>query len=187
MQNQPEFSGRYVIGPDGKIQYSFVGDVMAEGLTKEELRQSLINKLDRFVKVPLVSVAIAEYQSKNVYVLGEVARPGRYPMKGDTISLYNAVVEAGLPTRQAALRRIYIVKSDTEKPVYKKIDLFKVLYRGMAEYNIDLVPGDIVVVPSTVPAEINRALATLLTPFSRARGADLLLQHRWGAGDDDAL
>jgi hypothetical protein len=42
VQNQPEFSGRYVIGPDGKIQYSFVGDIKAEGLTKAELKQAFV-------------------------------------------------------------------------------------------------------------------------------------------------
>jgi polysaccharide export outer membrane protein len=185
VQNQPEFSGLFVIGPDGKIQYSFVGDVQAEGLTKEELKQVLIEKLDKFVKFPVVSVAIAEYNSKTVYILGEVFRPGRYPLKGDVISLRNAVVEAGLPTRDAALRRVYIFKSDTEKLQYKKVDLFKVLYRGRPKDNIELVSGDIVVVPSTVPSEINRALANILSPFSRARSADLLLEHRWGGGDDE--
>ncbi len=185
VRNQPEFSGLFVIGPDGKIQYSFVGDIQAEGLTKEELKQVLIEKLDKFVKFPVVSVAIAEYNSKTVYILGEVFRPGRYPLKGDSISLRDAVIEAGLPTRDAALRRVYVFKSDTEKLEYKKVDLFKVLYRGRPRDNIELVSGDIVVVPSTVPSEINRALANILSPFSRARSADLLLEHRWGAGDED--
>lgn len=185
VQNQPEFSGRFVIGPDGKIQYSFVGDVQAEGLTKEELKQVLIEKLDQFVKIPVVSVAIAGYNSKTVYILGEVFRPGKYPLKGDMVSLRDAVVGAGLPTPDAALRRVYIFKSDTEELEYKKVDLFKVLYRGRPKDNIELVSGDIVVVPSTVPSEINRALANILSPFSRARSADLLLEHRWGAGEGE--
>ena len=184
VQNQLEFSGQFVIGPDGKIQYSYVGDIKAEGLNKGQLKQALIKKLERFVKAPVVSVAIAEYRSKFVYILGEVGAPGKYPMSGDTTSLKEAIVGAGLPTYQAALRRIYIVKSDTEKPTYKKVDLFKILYKGITKDNVDLVSGDIVVVPSTVPSEINRALATLLDPFTRARAADLFIGHRWGAGED---
>jgi len=108
VRNQPEFSGQFVIGPDGKIQYTFVGDIEATGLTKAQLKEKLIKELDRFVKVPEISIAISIYNSKVVYVLGEVARPGKYPMKGDIISLRDAIVDAGLPTREAALRRIYI-------------------------------------------------------------------------------
>lgn len=103
VRNQADFSGQFVIGPDGKIQYTFVGDIEATGLTKAQLKEKLIKELDRFVKVPEISIAIITYNSKIVYVLGEVARPGKYPMKGDVISLRDAIVDAGLPTREAAL------------------------------------------------------------------------------------
>ncbi len=181
VRNQPEFSGQFVIGPDGKIQYTFVGDIEAAGLTKAQLKEKLIKELDRFVKVPEISIAITIYNSKNVYVLGEVARPGKYPMKGDVLSLRDAIVDAGLPTPQAALRRIYIIKYAPQKPNFKKIDLFALLYRGRLKYNIDLFPGDIVVVPSTVPSEINRALNTLLSPVSQAAAVDALF-YNYGRG-----
>ena len=177
VRNQPEFSGQFVIGPDGKIQYTFVGDIEATGLTKAQLKEKLIKELDRFVKVPEISIVITIYNSKNVYVLGEVARPGKYPMKGDAISLRDAIVDAGLPTREAALRRIYIIKYAPKKPNFRKIDLFALLYRGKLKYNIDLFPGDIVVVPSTVPSEINRALNTLLSPVSQAAAVDALFYN----------
>ena len=177
VRNQPEFSGQFVIGPDGKIQYAFVGDIEAAGLNKEQLKQRLIKELEKFVTVPEVSIAITAYKSKNVYILGEVARPGKYPMIGDAISLRDAIVAAGLPTREAALRRIYIIKYDPQKLTssYKKIDLYALLYKGKMKYNVDLFPSDIVVVPSTVPSEINRALNTLLQPVFNAAAVDALL------------
>ncbi len=175
VRNQPEFSGQFVIGPDGKIQYTFVGDIEAAGLTKEQLKQRLIKELDRFVKVPEISIAISAYKSKNIYVLGEVTRPGQYPMKGDNISLRDAIFAAGLHTREAALRRVYIIKIDEKRVIPKKVDLFALLYKGRMKYNLNLVPGDIVVVPSTVPSEINRALNTLLQPVFNAAAVDALL------------
>ena len=63
VRNQPEFSGQFAIGPDGNIQYKFVGDIKAEGLTKEELKEFLTKKLERYVKVPEVSVSIVAYRS----------------------------------------------------------------------------------------------------------------------------
>lgn len=175
VRNQPEFSGQFVIGPDGKIQYAFVGDIQAEGLTKGQLKERLIKELERFIKVPEVSVVITAYNSKNIYVLGEVTRPGQYPMKGDSISLRDAIIAAGLHTRDAALRRVYIIKIEEEKVIPEKVDLFALLYRGKMKYNLNLVPGDIVVVPSTVPSEINRALNTLLQPVFNAAAVDALL------------
>ena len=184
VQNQTEFSGRFAIGPSGEIQYAYLGDIQAEGLTKEQLKQVLVSKLARFVKVPLVSVTIAEYLSKNVYIIGEVYSPGKYPMMGDTLSLRDALFEADLPTREAALKRSYIVKSGTNPAVFRKVNLLSILYKGGEKDNIDLVPGDIVVVPSTVPSVLNRALANILSPFSSARDADVLLEHRFGAGSE---
>lgn len=177
VRNQPEFSGQFVIGPDGKIQYTFVGDIETAGLTKEQLKERIIKELDRFVKLPEVSIAIAAYRSKNIYVLGEVTRPGQYPMKGDNISLRDAIFAAGLHTREAALRRVYIIKIDEKRVISKKVDLFALLYKGRMEYNLNLVPGDIVVVPSTVPSEINRALNTLLQPVFNAAAVDALLRR----------
>lgn len=174
VRNQPEFSGQFVIGPDGKIQFTFVGDIEAAGLTKGQLKERLIKELDRFVKVPEVSIAITAYNSKNIYVLGEVTRPGQYPMKGDNLFLRDAIVAAGLPTREAALRRVYIIKFDAGKLIPKKVDLFALLYKGKMKDNLNLVPGDIVVVPSTVPSEINRALNTLLQPVFNAAAVDAL-------------
>ncbi len=185
VRNQPEFSGGYEIGPDGMIQYSFVGDIQAEGLTKNELRDVVVSSLERYVKTPEVSVTIAEYRSKNVYILGEVAHPGRYPLRGDSIALSEAIYEAGLPYYSAALRRVYVIKPDETSPEYRKIDLFKILYKGYTKNDIDLVPGDIVVIPSTVPTEINRALSNFLAPIGRARDMDELRMYRWGASDDD--
>lgn len=178
VRNQPEFSGQFVIGPDGKIQYTFVGDIEAAGSTKDQLKQRLIKELGKFVKVPEVSIVISAYKSKNIYVLGEVSRPGQYPLKGDSIFLRDAIIAAGLHTREAALRRVYIIKLAEGKVIPKKVDLFALLYRGSMEYNVNLAPGDIVVVPSTVPSEINRALTTLLSPLLNAASADALLYQR---------
>jgi len=168
VRNQPEFSGPFVVGPDGNIQYTFIGDIKTEGLTKEKLKEVLTKQLEKYVKVPEVSVAIVGYLSKFVYILGEVVKPGKYPMKGDTVSLRDAIMAAGLPTRDAALRRVYVIKPDETKPDYTKVDLYHVLYKGILEDDLTLTPGDLVVVPSTVPSEINRALTQLLSPITRA-------------------
>ncbi len=174
---QPEFSGKFVIGPDGCIQYRFVGDIKAEGFTKEEFKKILVEKLKKYIKVPQVSITILEYRSKFVYILGEVSRPGKYPMRGDKVTLRDAIIAAGLPTSDAALRRVYVIKPDLKKPTYKKVDLYKLLYKGILKDNLTLTPGDLVVVPATVPSEINRALGRLLSPVTRAAVVEDLINR----------
>jgi len=171
VRNQAELSGDFVIGPDGNIQYSFVGDVKAEGLTKDQLKQTLIAALERYVKQPEVVVSIAAYRSKFIYVIGEVDRPGKFPLIGDSVSLREAVVAAGLPTEDAALRRVLVVSPDQTNPTVKKVDLYAVLYQGKLENNIMLKPDEVVVVSTTIPAEFAKALRKLLSPFNR--GADI--------------
>ena len=182
VRNQTDFSGNFIIGPDGMIQYNFVGDIHAAGLTKYQLKEILRRELERFVKGPEVSITIASYRSKNVFILGEVARPGKYPMQGDSIPLRDAIAIAGLPTREAALRRVYVIKFNAEKVTHRKVDLFALLYKGRLKHNLNLIAGDIVVVPSTVPSEINRALNTLLSPLLNAASVDALIYQRMNRG-----
>ena len=177
VRNQPEFTGNFVVGPDGDIQYEFAGDIKAEGLTKQELQALITEKLARYVKGPEVSVIVTHYLSKFVYVLGEVGQPGKYPMKGDMVSLREALMAAGLPTRSAALRRVWVITPDEVKPIVAKADIYKLLYEGKLEENLDLAPGDVVVVSATIPTEINRALTNMLAPFSKAASAYYLYDN----------
>ncbi len=169
VRNQPEFSGKFQIGPKGNIQYFFVGDVKAEGLNKDELKEELYKKLTKFVKNPELTVSIIGYNSKFVYMLGEVGRPGKYPMRGDVISLRDAIVGAGLVTQNAATKKVLIIKSDAERPQTKKINLHEILYKGKMKNNIELVNSDIVVVPCSLFGKITKGFSRILTPVNQAR------------------
>lgn len=168
VQGQPDFTGTYVIGPDGTIQYGFLGDVKADGLTKDEFAQVLSEKLKKYVRTPVVRITIAAFNSKAIYILGRVARPGKYAMRGDSVKIRDAVIAAGLVVRHAKLRRVHIVKSDPTDPSFRVVDLFKVLYKGKMKENIELVNGDIVVVPTTVWGGINDFLSELISPTGHA-------------------
>ena len=153
VRNQPDFSGRYVIDPEGNIQYNFVGDIPTEGKTKEELKADIIQRLKKFVRYPEVAIMISEYRSKAVYVFGYVNGPGKYAMKGNKITVKEAVVAAGLPRMDGSLKRVYIIRpSKVSKdgkmsdPSKKKVDLDKILYKGESAEDFVLEPGDTIVV-----------------------------------------
>lgn len=169
VQGQPDFSGTYVINYDGTIQYGFVGDIQADGLTKEQLAEKLTEELKKYVRVPSVYVSIVGFNSKAIYILGEVSRPGKYSMRGDSIKIRDALIAAGLFTNTAALGRVHVIKSDVKDPTARVLNLKTVLFKGQMKNDIDLVTGDIVVVPSTVWSRITGFLGTLLSPAHKAR------------------
>jgi protein involved in polysaccharide export with SLBB domain len=146
VRNQPEFSGRFVVDPFGNIQYNFVGDIPAAGKTKAEVKADLLQRLEHFVRYPEVSVMISEYRSKAVYVFGFVNAPGKYIMKGDRITVKEAIVASGLPRLDAALAKIYIIRpsqfTSDGKPQRKAVNLKKLLHKGESVEDFILQPGD---------------------------------------------
>ncbi len=168
VRGQPEFTGTYVVGPDGNLQYGYLGDVKAEGLTKEQLQDVLTELLKKYVRVPAVQVMIIGFNSKAIYILGNVAHPGKYAMRGDSIKIRDAVIAAGLVTQHAALHRVHIIKSDPKDPSYKIVNLQDVLYKGKMKQNVDLVAGDIIVVPTTFWGQVTGFIASVTDPASHA-------------------
>ncbi len=179
VRNQPDFSGDFAIGPDGTIQYNYIGDIPMAGMTKYEVEQVITQFVEPYVRVPQVTVAIVAYNSKAIYVIGEVNRPGKFLMRGDTIKLREAIVAAGLPTRiRAAMYRTQIVKPDPKHPVIRKINLRRLLYKGKIANDIDLYPGEVIVVPTNVLGVIGDFFSELFSPLGRVLG----IATRAGAG-----
>ena len=174
VRNQPDFTGEYIVGPEGSIQYNYLGDIPVSGMTKYEVQQVIEKMLAKYIRVPSVTVTIIGYNSKAVYVVGDVYRPGKYIMRGDVIKLREAIIAAGLPTPTAALGRTHVIKPDVNDPQVRKVDLKRILYKGKLEEDIELYPGEIVVVPSTVLASVNNFLSQLLNPVTRAASAAAL-------------
>lgn len=160
-----EFSGRYPINGEGKIQYKFVGDIEVAGLTKTEVKERITKILSHYIINPDVDVSILDYRSKVIYVIGEVGAPGKYYMKSDKISLREAVVQAGLPTLAASMRRTQLIRPDKSgQPKESKVDLYSILYEGKLNLDLDMLPGDVLVVPATLFAKIARILNPIASP-----------------------
>jgi polysaccharide export outer membrane protein len=160
----PEFSDKYVINEDGKIQYKFVGDIYVKGMSKQELEDKVKKVLTKYLVSPEVSVTILEYGSKVFYMMGEIGTPGQFTMKSDGITLREAIHLAGLPTINASLRKCRLV-TPTSNGQYKirVVDLYSLLYYGDLRDNIVIRPGDIFYVPSTSVTKAIRILSPITT------------------------
>src|SRR3989338_4222663 len=188
VRNQPDFSGRFVVDPEGNIQYNFVGDIPAEGKTKGELKAEIVKRLQRFVRYPEVAVMISEYRSKAVYVFGYVGHPGKYAMKGNKITVKEAVVAAGLPRTDGSLNRVYIIRpsqyTKDGKPGKKKINLDKLLNKGDSAEDFLLEPGDTIIVNQRYFDKFVTAYSRLVGPVFQT-AAVYNLATNFGVGGDD--
>ncbi len=150
VRNQPDFSGRYVVDPEGNIQYNFVGDIKAAGKTKDELKADINKALTKFVRYPEVAVMISDYLSKSVFVFGFVNRPGKYSMKGDQITVKEAIVAAGLPREDGSMKRVYVIRpsnlTEDGNATSKKVNLNDLIIKGDAAEDFFLEAGDTIVV-----------------------------------------
>ncbi|MFH1359760.1 MAG: polysaccharide biosynthesis/export family protein [Candidatus Omnitrophota bacterium] len=168
----PEVSGEYIINNEGKIQYEFVGDVKIIGLTKDEVSDNLIELLSKYVIDPEVTVKITGYNSKVVYVIGEVGNPGKIYMRGDTITVREALVQAGLPTLGASTRKCRLITpADKGNAQTKYVNVFSLIYEGDLRENIVMKPGDTLYIPATIMTKAMRVIAPIAQPVTTAAGA----------------
>lgn len=169
VMRHPEFSGTFPINSEGKIQYKFVGDIDVRGLTKKQVEEKLVKILSNYVVSPEINVTITEYRSKFIFVLGEVGQPGKYYMKSETITVRDAVVTAYLPTTAAAMRKCSLITPDKSGKVKNKaVNIYEILYGGDLRKNIEMHPGDVLYVPSTVMAKVIRVISPVATTVGLA-------------------
>lgn len=134
-----------VVRPDGKISFPLIQDVHAEGLTAEELAGIIQRKLVAYVKDPQVSVVVTEVNSPKIYVIGNVAKPGTYPLRG-SMTILQALSLAGGFNEFAGRRGIRLVRGVGSKQEVRRINYYDVIGRG-GDSNYLLMPGDTIVVP----------------------------------------
>lgn len=137
------------VRPDGRISLPLIGDVVAVGKTASQLADMISVKLKEYKENPQVSIVVKEVHSYVIYVLGEVAHTGKYPLKSKT-TLLQAVTIAGGFTPVAARNKIVVFRfaENGEKDVKIKASYDDIVLRDAAAQNILLKPGDTIVVPS---------------------------------------
>lgn len=165
----PEVSGQHIINSEGKIQYEFIGDIKVEGLKKDEVKEILTERLSEYIISPDVTIKIVGYNSKIVYVVGEVRAPGKIYMRGDTITVREALVQAGLPLLTGKITQSRLITpSDTGKVVRKTVNVKKLLYEGDLRENLIMSPGDTLYVPPTMMTKALRIIQPITAPVNSA-------------------
>jgi polysaccharide export outer membrane protein len=114
--NQESMSGRARIRPDGRVTLPFVNDIPAAGRTTRDLAKNVQDLLYDFIKQPVVTVSLEEVGPAQLSVLGEVARPGVYPLERSQ-GVLRALAAAGGLTEFAHKDRIFVVRAGAPKRI----------------------------------------------------------------------
>jgi len=138
-----ELSNTQTVRPDGKIAFPLVGDIYVIGMTPDELRTQITLRLSKFVRNPQVTVLVSKYNSKQVYVLGQVKTPGVVRLSSD-ITVLQGIAHAGGTTDDADLQGALLVRDAQIVPV----NFERLLRNGDFTQNIPLHPNDTILVPN---------------------------------------
>jgi polysaccharide biosynthesis/export protein len=141
---EPQLTETAVVRPDGKVSLPLVSELDVAGLTPEAVQQTLTERLIKFVHKPRVTVTVQEIHSRMVYITGEVQRPGAYPLL-DAMNVVQLVARSGGLTDFAKQRQVYVLRAANSARV--NINYEKVLKGQAPQQNVELAPGDTVVVP----------------------------------------
>ena len=144
-----ELSKIVQVRPDGRISMPIIRDIMAVGKTPSQLAEEMTNKLKEYIQNPIVAVSVKEINSSNIFVLGEVTRPGRYPLKSKTTLLQGITIAGGF-TPGAARNQMVIFRFTESTTGMKRLTASydEIVLRGGITENFELKSGDTVVVPS---------------------------------------
>lgn len=135
-----------VVRPDGKISLPLINDVQAAGYTPEQLTTLLIKAASRYVSQPNVTVIVRTINSRKVFILGQVGKPGAFPLTGD-MTVLQLIAQAGDVLEYAKSKDIMVARKEEGRTRLFRFNYKDVVKGKKIEQNILLKPGDTVIVP----------------------------------------
>ncbi|MFT5290887.1 MAG: polysaccharide export outer membrane protein [Planctomycetota bacterium] len=150
----PGLSGRFVLGPDGRLGFPLIGSVSLSASTRNEAARELATQLAPYLATPpSVVVDVTRYLNNKVYVFGRVEQPGIIELTGSGTLLQAISAAGGLPLREfrALLSRAAIVRGRDE---ILWIDLTDLLQNGNLALNVPLRNGDVIYIPDSEDSSV---------------------------------
>ena len=143
---EPDLSAPQVpVRSDGMISLPLIGDVEASGRTPEQLQSEVTARLKDYVASPVVSVMVRQMKSRSFNVLGQVMRPGAFPLD-KTTTVVDAIALAGGFREWAKVKSIYVLRRDNGEATRRVPFNYKKAIQGDSG-DFELHPRDTVVVP----------------------------------------
>jgi polysaccharide export outer membrane protein len=144
---EKEISRAVPVRPDGKISLPLIGEIQASGMTPLQLQDDITQRLKSFLANPAVTVIVSDPRSRHFNIVGQVTKPGTYPLSQSTTVL-DAISAAGGLRDFAKETKIYVLRTVPGGNQERLPFNYKEAIKGKKpENNVVLKPGDTVVVP----------------------------------------
>lgn len=134
------------VRPDGRIALPLINEVQAAGLTPEQLQKRLTEESRKYMEDASITVVVREINSRRAFITGEVNKPGPYPLTSATTVMQLISLAGGLRD-YANAKNIMIMRSEGGRQIALKFNYKDVASGKNLKQNIELQPGDTVVVP----------------------------------------
>lgn len=156
--NNKQFNDSVTVRPDGRITMERIGDIYVAGMTPSELDSIITAAYARFIRRPDVTVIVRKFGGYKFYVLGEVNKPGGYPLQRET-TILQALAAAGGPNNSAQLKSVFILRPGRNKKIVAlKVDVTELMKGNGAKISKDmfyLQAKDVVYVPKTFISNVS--------------------------------
>lgn len=177
----PELSFQATLDIQGNVIVPLAGAVNFNGLTLDQTEQLLTTIYDRYVVNPNVTLTLVAQRGVEVTILGEVVRPGFYPLGAPQIS--TALLAAGGATEWADLRAIRIQRQLVNGDILESnVDLFTPLKDGLSLPDVAMQDGDVVIVERLDPGELDEYDRALVSRTTLARPVIAVRVLNYGSG-----
>ncbi len=149
---QPDLSVIVPVRPDGRVSTPLIDDLVAVGKTPTQLAAEMQVVLSEYLRSPEVNVIVQDFVGtfgSQIRVLGQVTEPGSVPFR-ERMTLLDVMMEVGGLTRFAAGNRGRLVRVVDGSSEEFRVRVEDLVNKGRIEENIDMRPGDIVIIPEAV-------------------------------------
>jgi protein involved in polysaccharide export with SLBB domain len=154
----PAFNQVQTVQPDGYISLQNLGDLYVGGKTVPELTQAVKEKYIEIMKDPVITVVLKDFEHPYFIASGEVAKPGKYELRGTT-TVAQAIAIAGGFSDVAKSSHVLLFRRVSDDYVnIKELNLKKMLGHGELNEDVDLQPGDLLFVPKSITASVLKTL-----------------------------
>jgi polysaccharide export outer membrane protein len=144
---EPDITRSIPVRSDGKISLPLVGELQAAGQTPQQLEQLIAGKLKSYISEPEVTVIVQQINSQKFNILGQVTRPGAYPLT-NSLTVLDALALAGGFRDFAKQKSIYVLRQNSDGGQSRLNFNYKDVIKGKdSAQNVKLQPRDTIVVP----------------------------------------
>ncbi|EFA73407.1 Polysaccharide export protein [Raphidiopsis brookii D9] len=178
----PEYTGEYQIPPGGEINMPLIGSIPVSGLTTQQAADEIARRYARFLKRPLISVNLLAPRPINIFVAGEVTRPGSYSLSlqgtgGNNPGVQYPTVLAALTTAEGVTLAADVTKVQLRRKVGRSgeqvvnLNLKEITQTGRIPIDITLRDGDTIFVPTATDFNVAESRNLFAASYAASRTA----------------